>query len=133
MININYGHNQKLLEQCQPLHEYAHFIKLVREYSQTMNLKEAIDKAVEKARDWECIGTFLYQCKSEVSVMLLTEFDEKKHEDSLIKIGVEKGREEERIKNIRNMFTLNLSPEIIAKTCEVPVDYVLDLKKRFGK
>lgn len=133
MININYGHNQKLLEKCQPLYEYAHFIKFVREYSQTMNLKEAIDKAVEKARDWECIGTFLYQCKSEVSVMLLTEFDEKKHEDSLIKIGVEKGKkegiEEERIKNIRNMFTLNFSPEIIAKTCEVPVDYVLNLKK----
>ena len=60
MLNINYGHNQRLLEQCQPLYEYAHFIKLVREYSQTMNLKEAIDKAVETARDWECIGTFLY-------------------------------------------------------------------------
>ena len=137
MLNINYGHNQKLLEKCRPLYEYAHFIKLVREYSQTMNLKEAIDKAVEKAREWECIGTFLYQWKSEVSVMLLTEFDEKKHEDSLIKIGVEKGKkegiEEERMKNIRNMFTLNLSPEIIAKTCEVPIDYVLDLKKRFGK
>lgn len=27
------------------------------------------------------------------------------------------------------MFTLNLPPEIIAKTCEVSVDYVLDLKK----
>ena len=111
------------------LYEYAYFIKLVREYSQTMNLKEAIDKAVEKARDWECIGTFLYQWKNEVSVMLLTEFDQKSYDNGLIKVGVERGREEERIKNIRNMFTLNLPPEIIAKTCEVPVDYVLDLKK----
>ena len=47
----------------------------------------------------------------------------------MIKVGVERGREEERIKNIRNMFILNLPSEIIAKTCEVPVDYVLDLKK----
>lgn len=31
MLNINYEHNQKLLEQCQPLYEYAHFIKLVKE------------------------------------------------------------------------------------------------------
>ena len=78
VVNINYGHNRKLLEQCQPLYEYAHFIKLVREYSEAMELKKAIDKAVEKAREWKCIETFLYQCKSEVSVMLLTEFDEKK-------------------------------------------------------
>lgn len=69
--------------------------------------------------------------------MLLTEFDQKSYDKGLIKVGVERGRkegrEEERMKNIRNMFMLNLSPEIIAKTCEVSVDYVLDLKKRFGK
>ena len=53
--------------------------------------------------------------------MLLTEFDEKKHEDNI--------RADERMKTIRNMFTLNLSPEIIAKACDVSVDYVLTLKK----
>ena len=129
MININYGHNQKLLEKCQPLHEYARFVNLVREYSETRNLKEAIDLAVEQVKEWECIGDFLYRWKSEVSVMLLTEFDQKSYDNGLIKVGVEKGKEEERKKNIRNMFTLNLPPEIIAKTCEVSVDYVLDLKK----
>ena len=137
MININYGHNQELLQMCQPLNEYAHFIKLVREYSKGIGVKEAIDLAIEEAREWECIGSFLYQCKSEVSVMLLTEFDEKKHEDSLIKLGEERGkelgekegREKERIKNICNMLALNISPEIIAKACEVSVDYVSSLKK----
>ena len=125
MLNINYGHNQELLQICQPLNEYAHFIKVVREYSKSMCVKEAIDLAIEEAREWECIGSFLNRCKSEVSVMLLTEFDEKKHEDNLINFG----REEERIKNIRNMFKLNLSPEIIAKACDVSIDYVLSLKK----
>lgn len=72
---------------------------------------------------------FLYRWKNEVSVMLLTEFDQKSYDNGLIKVGVEKEKEEERIKNIHNMFTLNLPPEIIAKTCEVSVDYVLDLKK----
>nr|WP_288641545.1 hypothetical protein [uncultured Anaerobutyricum sp.] len=133
MLNINYGHNQKLLEQCQPLYEYARFVDLVRDYSKTMNLKEAIDLAVEQVKEWKCIGGFLYRCKREVSVMLLTEFDQKSYDNGLIKVGVEKGREEERIKNIRNMFMLNFPPEVIAKTCEVSVDYVLDLKKRFAK
>ena len=61
--------------------------------------------------------------------MLLTEFDQKSYDNGLIKVGVERGREEERIKNIRNMFILNLPSEIIAKTCEGPGDYVLALKK----
>ena len=65
--------------------------------------------------------------------MLLTEFDQKSYDNGLIKVGVERGREEERIKNIRNMFILNLPSEIKAKTCEVPVDYVLDLKKDLEK
>ena len=80
-------------------------------------------------RDKEIILPFLYRWKNEVSVMLLTEFDQKSYDNGLIKVGVEKEKEEERIKNIHNMFTLNLPPEIIAKTCEVSVDYVLDLKK----
>lgn len=124
MININYGHNQKLLEKCQPLHEYAHFIKLVREYSQTMNLKEAIDLAVEQVKEWECIGDFLYRWKSEVSVMLLTEFDQKSYDNGLIKVGVEK----ERYEKMCEMITMNFPVESIAKLYKVPVDYVLKLK-----
>ena len=126
MLNINYGHNQRLLEKCQPLYEYAHFIKLVREYSETMDLKEAIDLAVEGAKDWECIGGFLYKWKSEVSVMLLTEFDEKKYEDNI--------RADERYKQTRktisNLLKTKLSIEDIAESCEVPIDYVLNLKKK---
>ena len=111
-----------------------------------MDLKEAIDLTVEGAKDWECIGGFLYKWKSEVNAMLLTEFEQKSYDDGLIKVGVEigmekgiekgiekgkeEGKEEERIKTICNMFALNLSPEIIARACDVSVDYVLSLKKR---
>ncbi len=125
MLNINYGHNQELLQICQPLNEYAHFIKFVREYSKSMGVKEAIDLAIEEAREWECIGSFLNRCKSEVSVMLLTEFDEKKHEDNLINFG----REEERYEKMCEMITMNFPIESIAKLYKVTVDYVLNLKK----
>ena len=133
MLNINYGHNQELLQMCQPLNEYAHFIKIVREYSKSMGVKEAIDLAIEEVREWECIGSFLYRCKSEVSVMLLTEFDEKKHEDNLINFGKEKGekegREKERYEKMCEMITMNFPIESIAKLYKVTVDYVLNLKK----
>lgn len=122
MLNINYGHNQELLEKCQPLNEYTHFIKLVREYSKTVDLKKAIDLAIEKAKEWKCIGSFLYRCKSEVSVMLLTEFDEKKHEDNI--------RADERKIIICNMLQENYSVDDIVKIFKVPIDYVLTLKKQ---
>lgn len=65
--------------------------------------------------------------------MLLTEFDQKSYDNGLIKVGVEKEKEEERIKNIHNMFTLNLPPEIIAKTCEAFCRLCIRFEKRFGK
>ena len=37
--------------------------------------------------------------------MLLTEFDQKSYDNGLIKVGVEKEKEEERIKNIHNKYT----------------------------
>lgn len=43
------------------------------------------------------------------------------------------GREKERMKNICSMLALSLSPEIIAKACEVSVDYVLNLKKELER
>lgn len=49
------------MEQCQPLYEYVRFVNLVREYSKTMNLKEAIDLAVEQVKEWKCIGDFFVQ------------------------------------------------------------------------
>ena len=99
----------------------------------TMGVKEAIDLAIEEVREWECIGSFLYRCKSEVSVMLLTEFDEKKHEDNLINFGKEKGekegREKERYEKMCEMITMNFPIESITKLYKVTVDYVLRLKK----
>ena len=61
--------------------------------------------------------------------MLLTEFDEKKHEDNLINFGKEKGREKERYEKMCEMITMNFPIESIAKLYKVTVDYVLKLKK----
>ena len=31
MLNINYGHNQELMEKCRRLREYSQFVFIVRE------------------------------------------------------------------------------------------------------
>ena len=50
VININEGYNQKLMESCQILKEYAQYVSKVRTYKKTLSLNEAVEKAVE-----ECI------------------------------------------------------------------------------
>ena len=45
-VNINFGKNKKLLEQCQTLKEYAIYVKKVRTYAKSMKVEEAVDRAV---------------------------------------------------------------------------------------
>ena len=33
MINVNFGHNKRLLEQCKPLYEYSFFVDRIRFYA----------------------------------------------------------------------------------------------------
>lgn len=95
VININYCYNEKLMEQCQVLKEYALFVETSREYirrgrSAETALNEAVDFCIEK----NILAGFLRQYRAEVLGMLLEEFDVKKYERSLREDGREEGREE---------------------------------------
>ena len=48
MININRGHNAELLKKCRPLYEYSWFVAKIREYSETVSIEEAADKALDE-------------------------------------------------------------------------------------
>ena len=82
MLNINKGHNRKLMEKCRPLKEYSDLIYLTRRYQKEMeDKKAAIDKAVKEAETWECLGAYLTNHRNEVIDVLLTEYDELLHEN----------------------------------------------------
>ena len=49
MLNINKGHNQKLLDKCRALFEYSDFVAKVKEYQKCMPIGAAVDKAVDYA------------------------------------------------------------------------------------
>ncbi len=92
VLNINYGYNEKLMEQCQVLKEYALFVEISREYirrgrSAETALNEAVDFCIEK----NILAGFLRQYRAEVLGMLLEEFDVKKYERSLREDGREEG------------------------------------------
>ena len=48
VLNINYGYNEKLMEQCQVLKEYALFVEISREYlKKGKQAKAALNEAVD--------------------------------------------------------------------------------------
>lgn len=95
MLNINYGHNEKLLNSCKRLHDYSYFISEVNKaLEKGYELDEAINIAMDVCIKMNVLADILLKCRSEVFNMLLTEYDEKKQRIYLKREGHEEGREE---------------------------------------
>ena len=93
VININEGYNQKLMESCQILKEYAQYVSKVRTYKKTLKLNEAVEKAVEKCIREGILREFLLANKAEVVAMSIFEYDREWEEEILRKEEFEAGKE----------------------------------------
>ena len=67
MININYGHNKKILGDCRPLGEYSWFVAKIRENNRTMEIGAAIDRAVDEMPEDFSIKSFILSNKADAS------------------------------------------------------------------
>ena len=95
MYNINYGHNQELMEQCRILSDYAAFIEYIRRYqAEGYTLKMAIDMATDDCINQDILREFLIKNRSEVIDVLLTEYNEKKHMKMIRRDARAEGRAE---------------------------------------
>lgn len=93
MLNINYGHNSALMEQCRTLREYAQFVALARQYiAEGMQLQEALNEAIDYCIEQGILNETLREHRAEVLGMLLEEFDVDKYEKTLRMEGMEIGR-----------------------------------------
>ena len=90
VININEGYNQKLMESCQILKEYAQYVSKVRTYKKTLKLNEAVEKAVEECIREGILREFLLANKAEVVAMSIFEEILRKEE---FEAGKEMGKE----------------------------------------
>ena len=132
VYNINWGHNEELLEACQLLKEYAQFVNQVREYAGEASIKEAVEKAVDYCIENNILADFLSKYRMEAVDMCIFEFNEEKFLKSErewsynngyeagLKLGREEAREEGRketlIKNIETLMK-NLGIDL-QKACE---------------
>ncbi len=103
MININYGRNKELFENCKPLNEYAWFVDRVRKYrkdslplaaSTEEALMMAIDRTLEEMPDDYGIKPFLLQNRAEVTSMCISEYNEAKNNELLRAECLAEGRAE---------------------------------------
>lgn len=95
MYDINYGHNQELLEKCRKLGEYSAFVNVLREFTVgRANKKEAFSEAVDYCIENGILEDVLRRKRSQVLGSILEEFDVEKYERTLRWEGREEGREE---------------------------------------
>ena len=93
VININYGHNEYLMQGCGMLSQYAQFVAATREYANKYdNREEAMNAAIEYCIAHGILEDILRKHRSQVLGSLLEEFDEKKYARTLREEGYEAGR-----------------------------------------
>ena len=92
VLNINYGHNSHLMEQCKILEDYAKFVAITRQFaSEATDRKAALNDAILYCIQNHILEEFLRKYRMEVLEMLLEEFDVNKYERSLREEGREEG------------------------------------------
>ena len=98
MLNINFGHNQQLLEACRELHDYSYLVEQVRIGTRSgLDLPDAIEQAVKYCIQHNILKDFLAQHRAEVTNMILKEFDLEEHIQAekaySLEIGINLGEE----------------------------------------
>jgi len=98
VLNINHGHNQEIMEQCKTLAGYSALISKIREFQhEGKSLPEAVDAACVYCIEHDILKEFLSKHRSEVTKVLLTEYDAKKQRKMDMRDAREEGRSEGRL------------------------------------
>lgn len=100
MININCKHNEEIMKSCKILYEYSEFVGKIKEYRKEMELREAIELAINECIKENKLKDFLEKHRREVCNMCLTEFDEKLYEDVVREEGIQEGIQKGRLNEI---------------------------------
>ena len=80
VLNINQGHNEALMNACQPLREYAAYTAKVRENIKAgYPVREAVEQAVTGCIREGILEEFLRRNRSEAMKVSIYEYDAEKH------------------------------------------------------
>lgn len=118
-IYINYGKNEKLMEACRTLREYAWIVDKIRRKRKETDLDKAIEDTIRELDDDALLKPFLMGHLAEVKDMCLREYSEDEIKEMFKKDGIE----ETRISDVKNMIKeLGLTPERAMDVLKIPED-----------
>ncbi len=128
VININYGHNQELMEKCKTLAEYSYFVGKVREYQPKMELKDAVTRVIDECIDAGILEEFLKTRRNEIVNALLTEYDEERVLEDLREESFEDGKAEGEMLKVIDLIIRKIKkgmpPEEIAEFLEEDISVI---------
>ena len=123
VINVNKGHNEKILERCEVLRGYAVFIGQVRDRQQAgLSLADAITDAIDFCVSNGILVEYLKNNSPEVRNMLFTEFNLEEAKEVWFGEGIEKGIEKGKLEDATAMFAEGISLEKIARITNLPLE-----------
>ena len=130
MININPDNNVSLLKNCSVLAGYTELIHQIRTRKQSgCTIETAVHQAVKHCIENDILKTYLLKNEGEVMSMILTEYDEELHNETLREEGREEGMENG-LYFAKMIFTLHKSGKSdieIADTVGISLDKVKNL------
>ena len=106
MLNINKGHNRKLMETCRTLEDYAEYTFRVREYAAEMPLDTAVEQAITECISEGILADFLRKNRAEAKKVSIYEYDEERHMRQNREEGMEEGYSQGIIQIAVNMLKL---------------------------
>ena len=132
-VNINFGKNKKLLEQCQTLKEYAIYVKKVRTYAKSMKVEEAVDRAVTECINEGILREFLLQNRKEAVEMSIFEYDEEREIRLIRQDEFRQGQQNILRDLVHKKLEKGKSPAVIADELELEPDVVETLIQELQK
>lgn len=92
MYNLNHPDNAEMIYSCRPLLDYVTFLdRIKKNQGNGMKLEDAVDTAVQSCIKDNIMSEFFMKHRSEVSMSILTEFDEEKFVKYIREEGQEAG------------------------------------------
>ncbi len=110
VLNVNYGRNLELMEQCRTLKEYAQYVAMVRKYKAELgSLDDAVKVAVDECIKEGILSDFLRRNRAEVEMTSILEYNQEEEEKKIraaeLELGIERGRKIEKYQLINTLMT----------------------------
>jgi hypothetical protein len=156
IYNINFGHNQELMERMPEIYEYSYFVDKTRKYEKKgFSRDEVIKRSVSDCIANNIMVKYLEKNYNKVANMytmsedyedyLIYQGEKKGHRKGVkkgvemgvkkgvemgVKKGVEMGKDELSLQIVKKMLANGLTPSFISKNTGIPLVEVKKLKEK---